>query len=281
MTWPTVAVGTTNVDSGTDNPANARADILDALQKLNQMIAHVSAFAATIFDDADAAAVRSTISAQASDADLTALAALGSTGIAVRSAADTWVQRSIAGTANQVTLTNGDGVSGNPTVSLPAAITLPGSLAMGGLLDLGATGQIQFPATQNASAGANVLDDYEEGTWTPSLGGTATYNTQVGTYTKIGNIVSVRGRLVVSAIGTGSTITVSGLPFSASGSEIGALGITNSAVLATAVVSLNGQFNAGAGSFTVRSRTVASAGDATNAIFQTSTDISFSGSYQV
>ena len=61
MTWPTVAVNTTNVDSGTDNPANARADILDALQKLNQVIGHVATFPATILDDADAPAMRSTL----------------------------------------------------------------------------------------------------------------------------------------------------------------------------------------------------------------------------
>ncbi len=63
MAWPTVAVNTTNCDSDTDNPANARVDILDALQKLNQIIAHVSTFVATIFDDVDAAAVRTTIGA--------------------------------------------------------------------------------------------------------------------------------------------------------------------------------------------------------------------------
>lgn len=36
-------------------------------------------------------------------------------------------------------------------------------------------GQIKFPSTQIPSADVNTLDDYAEGTWTPSLGGTATY----------------------------------------------------------------------------------------------------------
>lgn len=49
--------------------------------------------------------------------DLSALEGLASTGIAVRSAADTWQQRSIAGTS-PIVVTNGDGVSGNPTVSV-------------------------------------------------------------------------------------------------------------------------------------------------------------------
>ena len=58
--------------------------------------------------------------AAALDADLTAIAALSSTGIAVRSASNTWVQRTVtAGTG--ITVTNGDGVSGNPTVAVDAA----------------------------------------------------------------------------------------------------------------------------------------------------------------
>ena len=47
-----------------------------------------------------------------------------------------------------------------------------GTSSLAGPLDLSASGagQILFPATQNASSGANTLDDYEEGTWTPVIG---------------------------------------------------------------------------------------------------------------
>ena len=72
---------------------------------------------------------------------------------------------------------------------------------------------ITFPATQSASTDANTLDDYEEGTWTPSIGGTATYNEAVGNYVKVGKMVTVNADIWIASIGTGSAGTVSGLPF--------------------------------------------------------------------
>lgn len=59
---------------------------------------------------------------QAYDADLTAIAAFSTTGFAVRTASNTWAQRSIAGTSGKITVTNGDGVSGNPTITVGADI---------------------------------------------------------------------------------------------------------------------------------------------------------------
>lgn len=48
----------------------------------------------------------------------------GGNGIIAQTAAETFSPRTITGTANKVTVTNGDGVSGNPTLTLPDAITL-------------------------------------------------------------------------------------------------------------------------------------------------------------
>jgi hypothetical protein len=74
------------------------------------------------------------------------------------------------------------------------------------------TGGIQF---NGDTAAANALNDYEEGTWTPSIGGTATYTVQAGRYTKIGRVVYAAFYLTISTIGTGSTWQITGLPFTA------------------------------------------------------------------
>jgi hypothetical protein len=58
------------------------------------------------------------VNVQAYDADLSALAALATTGIAVRTAADTWATRSLTQPAAGITISNNDGVSGNPTFAL-------------------------------------------------------------------------------------------------------------------------------------------------------------------
>ena len=78
---------------------------------------------------------------------------------------------------------------------------------------------IAFPATQVASAGGNVLDDYEEGTWTPTIGGDLTdsgsvFSVQVGRYVKVGKLVLANFVVVFSTLGThtGSMI-VKGFPF--------------------------------------------------------------------
>ena len=86
-------------------------------------------------------------------------------------------------------------------------------------------GQIAFPAAVNLSAGANTLDDYEEGTWTPvvtpSAGAITTY-TSSGIYTKIGRSVTVIWTFTVSSIGTGSGfINCAGLPFAAATASSG------------------------------------------------------------
>ena len=102
-------------------------------------------------------------------------------------------------------------------IGYTGGITTSGSISVGNTTPGNGAG-ITFPATQSASTDANTLDDYEEGTWTPNQGSgltvTGTFSS-AGTYTKIGNLVYVRGYVQGSSI----SITAGGqlstnLPFS-------------------------------------------------------------------
>ena len=78
---------------------------------------------------------------QALDATLTALAAYNTNGILTQTAADTFTGRTITGTTNQVIVTNGDGVAGNPTLSLPQNIHTAATPQFAGL-GLGAAANV-------------------------------------------------------------------------------------------------------------------------------------------
>ena len=77
-------------------------------------------------------------------------------------------------------------------------------------------GQIAFPATQAASAGANVLDDYEEGTFTPTdvSGASLSFSAASGAYVKIGNFVQYRINVSYPTTADVNTAKIS-VPFTA------------------------------------------------------------------
>lgn len=100
-------------------------------------------------------------------------------------------------------------------------------------------GQLAFPATHNPSADANTLDDYEEGSFTPTVAGATTagsysYSIQSGSYVKAGRIVSVKLDLQVNTVvsaGSG-VLRIMGLPFGPADNNVGAGGVIFSSAVA-------------------------------------------------
>ena len=107
--------------------------------------------------------------------------------------------------------------------------------ANGGVLQL--KSGITFPATQVAASDANTLDDYEEGTFTPTITSGATlvaYGTQSGSYTKVGRLVTIIVHLsTTAATVNGSQLTIAGLPFASSDFSSGVIGYSNNGFVST------------------------------------------------
>jgi hypothetical protein len=116
------------------------------------------------------------------------------------------------------------------TMTQVLSINKDKSLALQGATAATGTG-ITFPATQSASTDANTLDDYEEGTWTPSYSGGVTGVTygsvRNGYYRKIGSQVTIWFGIMTDGLTvTTSGLTITGLPFT-SASGAGSNGTVN------------------------------------------------------
>jgi hypothetical protein len=114
------------------------------------------------------------------------------------------------------------------TLTTPIVAT---TMGVGGATPAASGSGITFPATQSASTDANTLDDYEEGTWTPTIvgsttAGTASYTTAQGYYTKIGNRVFLQCYINWGS-GTGAgNLLIGNLPFATSSSANSQGGLT-------------------------------------------------------
>lgn len=125
--------------------------------------------------------------------------------------------------ADDITLSGNANVTG--TMTSTGNFTASGTVLMEGALTPN-TG-IYLGGTD----AANLLDDYEEGTWTPTLSGSstagsATYTTQLGGYVKIGKQVIAQCFIHLSGTHTGTGACKVSLPFVASSSSVGYGGAT-------------------------------------------------------
>ena len=117
------------------------------------------------------------------DDTLTALAALNSTaGLLVQTGIDAFTKRTLTGTANEITVTNGDGVAGAPTLSLPTSMTFTSKTITGGTYS-GAVSYNKVVITAPATSATLTLID----------GTTLTGPAASGTVMTLGNVETVTG----------------------------------------------------------------------------------------
>ena len=134
-------------------------------------------------------------------------------------------------------------ITWSPSVIIRAddSVQVNGNInAVAGGINLGAIGS------------ANLLDDYEEGTWTPvfdasGIDPTQSYADQIGTYTKVGNMVSIVCNVRMAAAGiSGGTgaIDIAGLPFTVAAATWSAayIGESSSWALTTSGAPTSGLF---------------------------------------
>jgi len=114
-------------------------------------------------------------------------------------------------------------------------VTASTTIGVGGATPSTSGAGITFPATQSASTDVNTLDDYEEGTFSPTVSSGITspsYTVNSGRYVKVGTLVFINFYFQFNSVQTlnGSQFIVSSLPFSVtapSGGNAGGPYITN------------------------------------------------------
>ena len=141
----------------------------------------------------------------------------------------------------------------------------------------------------DGTATSQVLNDYEEGTWTPVYSGSAgsigaTAGTFAGTYTKIGRKVYYRGEILLTNKGSWtSKILITGLPFTPQASKHPIVSTSLGEGLLTSLIFQNGYVNGSGGQIVFGY--VTAAATSTSELFTTDVSntfgIGFSGSYEV
>lgn len=152
------------------------------------------------------------------NANIIALSGLdASTGQLTQTATATFLKRVLTGTAAEITVTNGNGVSGNPTLSLPTALTFTGKTVTGGTFS--------SPTFVTPALGTPASGVLTNATGLPISTGVSGLGTTVATTLAIsigttGSIVTLNQALGTPSSGTATNLT--GLPIATGVSGLGA-----------------------------------------------------------
>jgi hypothetical protein len=123
-------------------------------------------------------------------------------------------------------------VAGTNTITVPASTgtmallqtpSFATTIGVGNATASASGAGISFPATQSASTDANTLDDYEEGTWTPTQGSFSTWTSPVftATYTKVGRLVTLFLQQTSGTVGWSAGQYIGGVPFTVAHGAVG------------------------------------------------------------
>ncbi len=179
------------------------------------------------------------------DATLTALAAYNTNGLLTQTAADTFTGRTITGTTDVITVSNGSGVAGNPTITIAATYVGQTSITTLGTITTGAWDGTDIPLTAGGTGASTAADartnlglvaggagdiwvekagDTMTGALAITLAGTGlavTQDSTIGGYLRVGSasaptnttagdLTAVRLKVVDGAFGTGVDFSVTG-----------------------------------------------------------------------
>jgi hypothetical protein len=144
--------------------------------------------------------------------DLAAIEGLTGTGVAVRTGADTWAVRTIAGTTDRISVASGDGVSGSPTIDIAATYQGQTSITTLGLISTG-TWQGATVSTQFGGTGRTTIGTANQMLGVNTLGTALEYKT-IANGTGIGlnftaGQIAINNTGVTALTGTANQVSVS------------------------------------------------------------------------